>query len=202
MKKKSPKAESSKAESSKAEPLETKSSKTSASVTRLSKSELRKRASKLKLILTDNDGVLTDTGVYYSERGEELKRFSIRDGMGVERLRNAGIDTAIITGEVSGSVKKRAEKLKMPYLYLGIKDKKAKLADILKETKLKPSQLGYIGDDVNDLGILSVITEAGLTACPKDAMPIVRKVVHYKAKAKGGNGAFRDFAEWILTLRR
>jgi 3-deoxy-D-manno-octulosonate 8-phosphate phosphatase (KDO 8-P phosphatase) len=202
MKKKSPKAESSKAESPKAEPLETKSSKTSASVTRLSKSELRKRASKLKLILTDNDGVLTDTGVYYSERGEELKRFSIRDGMGVERLRNAGIDTAIITGEVSGSVKKRAEKLKMPYLYLGIKDKKAKLADILKETKLKPSQLGYIGDDVNDLGILSVITEAGLTACPKDAMPIVRKVVHYKAKAKGGNGAFRDFAEWILTLRR
>jgi 3-deoxy-D-manno-octulosonate 8-phosphate phosphatase (KDO 8-P phosphatase) len=201
MKKKSPKAESSKAESSKAEPLETKSSKTSASVTRLSKSELRKRASKLKLILTDNDGVLTDTGVYYSERGEELKRFSIRDGMGVERLRNAGIETAIITGEVSGSVKKRAEKLKMPYLYLGIKDKKAKLADILKETKLKPSQLGYIGDDVNDLDILSVISETGLTACPKDAMPIVRKVVHYKAKAKGGNGAFRDFAEWILTLR-
>lgn len=83
---------------------------------KLSLAEQKKRAARIKLVLTDNDGVLTDTGVYYSERGEELKRFSIRDGMGVERLRKlAGIETAIITGEQSGSVKKRAEKLHLPF---------------------------------------------------------------------------------------
>lgn len=167
----------------------------------LSKQELRRRANALKLVLTDNDGVLTDTGVYYSSKGEELKRFSMRDGMGVERLRNNGIETAIITGELSGSVKKRAEKLKMPYLYLGIKDKRAKLNEILEETGLQTSQIAYIGDDVNDLEILAEIRKAGLTACPSDAMPIIQKVVHYKAKARGGNGAFRDFAEWILLHR-
>ncbi|MCS6989815.1 MAG: HAD-IIIA family hydrolase [Chloroherpetonaceae bacterium] len=167
----------------------------------LSKKELRKRANALKLVLADNDGVLTDTGVYYSDRGEELKRFSIRDGMGVERLRNAGIETAIITGELSGSVQKRAEKLKMPYLYLGVKDKRAKLDDILRETGLTTAQLAYIGDDYNDLDIIAEIKKAGLTACPNDAMPLVQKAVHYKAKANGGYGAFRDFAEWILAHR-
>ncbi|MFQ3607632.1 MAG: HAD-IIIA family hydrolase [Chloroherpetonaceae bacterium] len=167
----------------------------------LSKKEIQKRASAIKLILTDNDGVLTDTGVYYSEQGEAFKRFSIRDGMGVERLRDAGIETAIITGELSGSVQKRAEKLKMPYLYLGVKNKRAKLEDILRDTGLKISELGYIGDDVNDLEIIAEIKKAGLTACPNDAMPTVQKAVHYKANANGGHGAFRDFAEWILAHR-
>lgn len=167
----------------------------------LSKKELQKRARAIKLVLTDNDGVLTDTGVYYSDKGEVFKRFSIRDGMGVERLRNAGIETAIITGETSKSVQKRSEKLKMPYLYLGVKNKHAKLDEILRETGLNLAQLGYIGDDINDLEIIAEIKTAGLTACPNDAMPIVQKAVHYKARANGGNGAFRDFAEWILAHR-
>src|SRR5438105_7910342 len=93
---------------------------------RLSRDELAARARRLRLVLTDSDGVLTDAGVYYSERGEELKRFSIRDGMGVERLRDAGIATAIVTGEKSGSVVRRAEKLGIR-AYLGIKDKAALL---------------------------------------------------------------------------
>ncbi len=169
--------------------------------TPLSKREIQKRARTIKLVLTDNDGVLTDTGVYYSEHGEAFKRFSIRDGLGVERLRNAGIETAIITGETSGSVQKRAEKLKMPYLYLGVKDKRAKLDEILRDTGLNIAQLGYIGDDINDLEIITEIKKAGLTACPNDAMPVVQRAVHYKAKANGGNGAFRDFAEWILAHR-
>jgi 3-deoxy-D-manno-octulosonate 8-phosphate phosphatase (KDO 8-P phosphatase) len=81
--------------------------------------EIKEKASKIKLLLTDSDGVLTDTGVYYSERGEELKRFSIRDGMGVERLREISqVETGIITGEISGSVKARAEKLNITELYM------------------------------------------------------------------------------------
>lgn len=169
---------------------------------RLSLAEQKRRAQRIKLILTDSDGVLTDTGVYYSERGEEFKRFSIRDGMGVERLRKlAQIETAIITGETSGSVRKRAEKLKMPFLYLGIKDKRAHLDSILQETGLRLENIAYIGDDMNDLEILKTIGEVSLTAAPSDAMPAIQAVVHYICKVRGGYGAFRDFAERILMLR-
>ncbi|MDH4069433.1 MAG: HAD-IIIA family hydrolase [Ignavibacteria bacterium] len=169
---------------------------------KLSRTESIRRASAIRLVLTDNDGVLTDTGVYYNEHGEAFKRFSIRDGMGVELLRAAGIETAILTSEVSPSVKRRAEKLRMKHLYLGIKDKGAYLPRILKETRLQASQLAYIGDDVNDLGIINLITPQGLTACPQDGMPVVRRAVHYRCEKPGGNGAFRDFAEWILRLNK
>jgi 3-deoxy-D-manno-octulosonate 8-phosphate phosphatase (KDO 8-P phosphatase) len=169
---------------------------------KLSLAEQKKRAARIKLVLTDSDGVLTDTGVYYSEQGEVFKRFSIRDGMGVERLRNlVGIETAIITGEESGSVKKRAEKLKLPFLYLGIKDKHACLERILQETNLQLENLAYIGDDMNDLEILHAIGEKGLTAAPSDALPAIRAIVHYVCKVPGGYGAFRDFAERLLYLR-
>ncbi|MDX2129978.1 MAG: 3-deoxy-D-manno-octulosonate 8-phosphate phosphatase [Chloroherpetonaceae bacterium] len=164
--------------------------------------EAKQRASRLKLVLTDNDGVLTDTGVYYSERGEELKRFSIRDGMGVERLRNIGVETAIITGELSGSVKMRAEKLKMPFLYLGVKDKYKMLLDtVLHETGYKTDEIAYIGDDINDVDIMNELGKHSITACPLDAMEVVKRIALYVCKAPGGNGAFRDFAEYIIKLR-
>jgi len=168
---------------------------------KLTKTELQKRARRIKLVLTDNDGVLTDAGVYYSENGEAFKRFSIRDGMGVELLRRAGVHTAIITSEISPSVRRRAEKLHMPYLYLGIKEKHLHLDVICKETNLGLHELAYIGDDVNDLPIIQIIAKSGLTASPADGMPIVKKAVHYHCPSKGGNGAFRDFAELILQLR-
>ncbi len=168
---------------------------------KLSTKELRVRARNLKLVLTDNDGVLTDTGVYYGENGEMFKRFSIRDGMGVELLRKAGIETAIITSETSPSVKKRAEKLRMRYLYLGIQDKAQHLPHILEETQLHPRNLAYIGDDVNDLQIMQAIAREGITATPKDGMPVIRPVSHYRCKYNGGQGAFRDFAEWLLKHR-
>ncbi len=168
----------------------------------LQQQEFLSRAKRLKLVLSDNDGVLTDTGVYYNDQGEVMKRFSIRDGMGVERLRNIGVQTAIITGENSGSVKTRAEKLKLPYLYLGVKDKLAKLDVILKETGYAIDELAYIGDDTNDRRIIEAISPSGLTACPGDAMPVIQEMVHYKCKAVGGYGAFREFAELIISLRQ
>jgi 3-deoxy-D-manno-octulosonate 8-phosphate phosphatase (KDO 8-P phosphatase) len=145
--------------------------------------------------------VLTDNGVYYSADGEELKRFSVRDGMGVERLRHSEIETSIITRENMASVKRRAEKLKLRYLYCHVRDKQAHRAVILNQTGLKLSHLAYIGDDVNDFEIIQTIGEVGLTACPQDAMPEVRSIVHYQCAAPGGYGAFRDFAEWLLRLR-
>ena len=161
---------------------------------------LAMKARKVKLVLTDNDGVLTDTGVYYSDDGEMLKRFSIRDGMGVERLKKIlDIETGIITGELSGSVKKRAEKLDIKELHLGVKDKPNLLKQILKENKLKPENIAFIGDDVNDI---ELIKSVGLTAAPADAMPDIKKIVDYVCEEKGGNGAFREFAELIIALNK
>ncbi|MEI8033130.1 MAG: 3-deoxy-D-manno-octulosonate 8-phosphate phosphatase [Chlorobiaceae bacterium] len=163
--------------------------------------ELASRARAIKLVISDNDGVFTDTGVYYSDRGEEMKRYSIRDGMGVERLRDAGIETAIMTGEMSPSIKKRAEKLAIKKLYLGVKQKAAMLEKVVAETGLALSELAYIGDDVNDVGIMTEISREGLTACPGDAMFFVEPLVHFRALSSGGHGAFRDFAEWLIGLR-
>ncbi|MDR3625470.1 MAG: HAD-IA family hydrolase [Ignavibacteriaceae bacterium] len=163
------------------------------------KLSLKKKASKIKLLLTDNDGVLTDTGVYYSAKGEEFKRFSIRDGMGVERLRElAGVDVGIVTGEKSGSVQKRAEKLKIKELYLGVKDKEALLHKLLKLKRLKKENIAFIGDDVNDYKILQAV---GLSASPADAMEEIKETVDYVCKYKGGNGAFREIAELIIKYK-
>ncbi len=163
--------------------------------------EAKRRARRTKLVLTDSDGVLTDNGVYYGEQGEVLKRFSIRDGMGVERLRNAGIATGIITGEKSPSVRARAEKLRIELLYLGVKDKSAALEQALRDAGVELAQTAYIGDDVNDGAALEAVGKSGLTATPLDGMPEVVRKVHYRCRAPGGYGAFRDFAEWILNLR-
>jgi 3-deoxy-D-manno-octulosonate 8-phosphate phosphatase (KDO 8-P phosphatase) len=158
---------------------------------------MKEKASKIKLLLTDCDGVLTDGGVYYGENGEALKRFNIRDGMGVERLKNlANVETGIITGELSPSVKMRAEKLKITELHLGIKDKLSLLASILERKNLQPDEVAYIGDDVNDLEIMQQI---GLSACPADAMVFNRNIADYVCENKGGHGAFREFAELIIS---
>jgi 3-deoxy-D-manno-octulosonate 8-phosphate phosphatase (KDO 8-P phosphatase) len=161
--------------------------------------KFKHKAAKIKLLLTDCDGVLTDGGVYYSANGEELKKFNLRDGMGVERLRKlCNIDTGIITGENSAIVSRRGEKLQMKHVYLGIKDKKQRLGEILLENSLTAEEIAYIGDDMNDL---EVIQKAGLTAAPADAVSLIKQSVHYICNAKGGEGAFREFAEWIIELR-
>jgi 3-deoxy-D-manno-octulosonate 8-phosphate phosphatase (KDO 8-P phosphatase) len=167
----------------------------------LSPQEQKARARRIRLVLSDNDGVFTDNGVYYSERGEEFKRFSIRDGMGVERLRAHGVETGIITGEVSPSLVRRAQKLHIESLYLGVSDKLSRLGDVLADTGLTVAEIAYIGDDVNDLGIMNAIAPSGLVACPGDAMHLIEHCVHYRCTAHGGRGAFREYAEWLIALR-
>ncbi len=161
---------------------------------------VQERARHIRLVLTDCDGVLTDGSVYYSARGEEMKRFFIRDGMGVERLRvQAKITTGIVTGELSESVRRRAEKLKIEELHLGCKHKLPVVQSIAKRLGLSEKQVAYIGDDVNDL---EVLTWAGLSACPRDAEPAVKNVVNVVCTHSGGRGAFRELAEIILASRQ
>jgi len=167
----------------------------------MTRDELDRRAAGLALVLTDCDGCLTDTGVFYGPEGEVMKRFSIRDGMGMERLRNAGLPTAIITGERSPAVLRRAEKLKIT-AHLGIKDKLGLVAKLCEDQGVGPAQLAYFGDDVNDLTVMRhIAAEGGIIAAPADAMPVVRREAHYTTSIRGGQGAFRDFAEWLLSLR-
>lgn len=159
---------------------------------------LAEKLKNIKLVLTDNDGVLTDTGVYYSENGEVFKRFSIRDGMGVERLRKvAGIETVIITGEKSGSVKARAEKLLVKEFYLDVKNKVDILPQVLKKNKIKPENIAFIGDDVNDIELMK---EVGLKVTPSDGMDFIKDIADYICKNKSGNGAFRELAELIIAF--
>jgi 3-deoxy-D-manno-octulosonate 8-phosphate phosphatase (KDO 8-P phosphatase) len=106
-----------------------------------------------------------------------------------------------MTGELSGSVRTRAEKLQMQHLYLGVTDKVQRLETVLRDTGTTLDQLAYIGDDVNDRGIIELLTEHGLTAAPGDALPVIAKIVHYRCAALGGHGAFREFADWILRHR-
>jgi 3-deoxy-D-manno-octulosonate 8-phosphate phosphatase (KDO 8-P phosphatase) len=159
--------------------------------------ELREKAARIRLLLTDIDGVWTDTGVYYSARGEEMKRFSLRDGMGVERLRElAGIETGIVTGENSGAVIKRAEKLGVREVHLQARNKEAMVGEIMNRRGLTPEEVAFIGDDTNDIGAMRSV---GLCACPADAVPEVLRIAHFISPNRGGFGAFRDFAEMIIS---
>ncbi len=154
------------------------------------------RAKKIKLVLTDCDGVLTDGGCYYSQNGEELKRFSLRDGMGIERLRLlADIETGFVTKEKTGFVKARAAKLRLSEVHLGVEDKGITIEEIAQERGLSLSEIAFMGDDVNDLPALM---KAGLAACPEDSAPSVLEAAHFVSSNRGGHGAFRELAELIL----
>jgi len=160
---------------------------------------IKQKARHIKLLLSDSDGVLTDGGVYYSDRGEEMKCFNIRDGMGVARLRTlAQVDVGIITGELSGSVKKRAEKLEIAELHLGVKDKVAVLNEIMNRLDLTLEEIAYIGDDTNDIEVMKLV---GLSACPANAISFAIAVADYVCQNNGGHGAFREFAEFIIEAK-
>ncbi|MGH6635673.1 MAG: KdsC family phosphatase [Gammaproteobacteria bacterium] len=157
---------------------------------------LIQKAGLVKMLLADCDGVLTDGGVYYSAAGELLKRFSIRDGMGVERLRTlAGVETGIISGEDSAPLKRRAEKLGIEECHLGISDKAQVVRSIIAKRGLARAELAYIGDDVNDLEVFDLV---GLCACPNDAFDEVKSQADMICRNRGGHGAFREFAEVII----
>lgn len=154
----------------------------------------------VKLFATDVDGVLTDTGMYYSENGDELKKFSTLDGKGIELLRNAGIKTAIITAENTKIVANRAKKLKVDYLFQGISDKRPILERLCKELNISPSEVAYIGDDLNDFEALNFV---GHPACPANAVSKIRDGVKgiFKTSKRGGEGAVREFADALLASR-
>lgn len=152
----------------------------------------------IKLFITDIDGTLTDGGMYYSENGDELKKFNTRDGMGLQMLREVGIKTAIITSEDRQLNQRRAEKLKVDYIRQGKVNggKVAVAQEIAKEMGITMQEFAYIGDDVNCIELLSIV---GLAACPADASEQVKLIpgIHVMSK-KGGEGCVREFIEKLV----
>ncbi|WP_207507229.1 KdsC family phosphatase [Telluribacter humicola] len=152
----------------------------------------------IKLFLTDVDGVLTDGGMYYTESGDEFKKFNTRDGMGFELLRKAGIKTGIITSENTQIVARRAAKIKADYLHQGQRDggKLAAALEICKQEGISLQEVAYIGDDLNCIELLK---KAGLAACPADAVAQVKALPNiHVLKTKGGEGCVRELVEMIV----
>lgn len=162
------------------------------------KKELYKKFKKIKLVLTDVDGVLTDGGMYYTTQGDIMKKFHTRDGMGVTLLRKYNIPTILITKEKTKMVKQWAAKMKVEKLYDGIIKKNMILDKVCNAFNLKSDEIAYIGDDVNDVPLLKVVC---LAVTPNDGTKEAKSVSHYICNLKGGEGAFREFADLIISTR-
>lgn len=150
----------------------------------------------IKLVLTDVDGVLTDAGMYYSENGGEQKKFNTRDGKGFELLRENGYKVGIITGENTILVERRSNKLKSDFLFQGAQDKLSIISKLVLDLGLTLKNVAFIGDDINDLELLSAV---GLSFCPADAQAENKKIVDFICSKNGGEGCFREIAELILS---
>ena len=148
-----------------------------------------------KLVITDIDGVWTDGGMYYTTGGDVMKRFSVKDGWGVSFLHQLNIPLAIMTGENSEIVRKRAEKLKVGYCFLGVSDKLEQATQLCRQLRIELSDVAFIGDDLNDLQLLRKV---GFSCSPANAPCYVKQEVHFITSALGGDGAFREFIEKIL----
>ena len=153
---------------------------------------------RIRMLIMDVDGVLTDAGMYYSESGDELKKFNTRDGHGITLLHAAGVLTAIVTRERTTIVTRRAQKLKIQECHQGILDKLPVVEDLLARHNLTAAQACYIGDDVGDL---EAMRRVGLPVAVADAMPPIKQVAKYITKKKGGEGAVRELCDMILAAR-
>lgn len=152
-----------------------------------------------KLILTDIDGVWTDGGMYYGGTKMELKKFHTYDSAGVLFAHHLGIPVGILTGENTEIVHRRAQKLKVDYLYLGVKDKVAIAQELCKELQIGLRDVAYIGDDLNDMHLLKLVGWAGV---PASAPEYVKGLSNVPLKKNGGDGVFREFVEAVLTEKQ
>jgi 3-deoxy-D-manno-octulosonate 8-phosphate phosphatase (KDO 8-P phosphatase) len=156
------------------------------------------RLRQVELLVLDVDGVLTDGGLYYGSDGEAMKRFDVKDGHGLVLCRQVGLPSAILTARRSKIVTVRAGELGLAHVLQGEHDKVAGFEKLLGRTGLPPERIAYMGDDVNDLGVLRRV---GFSACPADARPEVRAEVHHVCAAPGGRGAVREVCELWLAAR-
>jgi 3-deoxy-D-manno-octulosonate 8-phosphate phosphatase (KDO 8-P phosphatase) len=157
------------------------------------------RARRVRLLCVDVDGVLTDAGMYYGPDGEVLKKFNTRDGMGLARVREAGVAVAIISGEDSAIVHARAAKLKIDDVYCDAANKRAAIDALCDKHGIALEQVAFIGDDLNDL---SALESVGLACAVADAAEPVQAVAHYVTRRRGGDGAVREVCELLIAAKQ
>lgn len=160
---------------------------------------LQETLARIKLLVVDVDGTLTDAGMYWSSEGDQLKKFNTRDAKGLELVRNAGVEVALLTSEDSPIVSARAQKLGITHCFLGIKHKEEFLPALASRLKIGLEDVAYIGDDINDLASLKL---SGFSACPSDAVTAVAEAVRYVSKHAGGRGAVREICDMLLASRQ
>ncbi|VAX16584.1 3-deoxy-D-manno-octulosonate 8-phosphate phosphatase [hydrothermal vent metagenome] len=160
--------------------------------------DLNSKTKKIKLVITDVDGVLTDGGLYYTQEGLVMKKFNVKDGIAARRLKEFGFECGIISTDGPDLIEVRNKRLKMDFIITGTWNKLEKLVDLCDERNISLENVAYLGDDINDLSIINAV---GFSACPSDAVDSVLGSVDYICKRKGGDGAFREFAELIIGLR-
>jgi len=153
------------------------------------------RARRIKLILFDVDGVMTDGSLYLADDGQEFKSFNSHDGHGIKMLKSSGVDMGIITGRTSKVVIHRAENLGIEHIYQGVEDKYSAYSELISRLKLSPEETAFMGDDVVDL---PVMIRCGLAISVPDAPDIVKERSHYVTERRGGSGAVREVCEFIL----
>lgn len=152
----------------------------------------------IKYLIVDVDGTMTDSGLYYDDHGNELKRFSTRDGESIKLARSLGIKIIVVTGRKCGATERRMRELFIDFCEQGVVNKYEFIRLYMQEQGIKKEELGYIGDDVNDLKAMSL---AGFVGCPADSCQEVKVVANYVSKVKGGFGAVRDIIEFVLRKR-
>ena len=152
----------------------------------------------MRLLCVDVDGVLTDAGMYYGPEGEVLKKFNTRDGMGLARVREAGVAVAIISGEDSAIVHARAAKLQIDDVFCGAADKLAAVDELCARHNLQRSQVAFVGDDLNDLPALEHV---GLACAVADAAEPVLEQAQYVTRRRGGDGAVREVCELLIAAQ-
>ena len=157
--------------------------------------KITEKCKKIKIVLTDVDCVLTDGGMYYTSNGDYMKKFHTRDGMGISLLRKNDISTIIVTKESTMMVKKWAKNMNIDYVYDGIQKKEDIIKKISKKYNVSNSEIGYIGDDVNDIELLKLV---GFSATPNDGIPEVQAIVDYVCKKNGGSGVLREISDILL----
>ena len=161
--------------------------------------ELRAAASRIRLLVLDVDGVLTDGRLYYDAEGRESKSFHVRDGYGMQQAMAAGVTLAVISGRSSAAAAARLAELRVPLVYLGRNDKRTVLDQLLVELRIPADRVACVGDDVTDLDILSM---AGLGITVADAHPDVRRAADWVTAAAGGQGAVREICDLLLASRQ
>ena len=157
------------------------------------------KAAKIKLLILDVDGVMTDGRIIISDRGEEIKHFDVKDGFGLNRLMRSGIEVVIISGRKSEAVEHRAKDLGIREIYQGVKDKEALFIKIIQQKKLRREQICCMGDDLPDLPIFN---RSGVSVAVADAAPEVRSAATFVTQNRGGNGAIREVCEVILKAQK